>query len=167
MAQPTKVVDEDEAYRLLFDEEWTYPQMVDLYREKYGIETTISMWSRFVKRVGGRRSAERFPLATPWVMHAKEPRNSHYRTGLRALAAIEQGKPVSEAGHRVAARLRRLLGADLVVDYDRDADAMVLVPRREGVDKWWIRDPFVGDDGEPVADFSHVSAAAVGAHFGL
>lgn len=43
MAQPTKVVDEDEAYRLLFDEEWTYPQMVDLYREKYGIETTISM----------------------------------------------------------------------------------------------------------------------------
>ena len=84
-------MDEDEAYRLLFDEEWTYPQMVDLYREKYGIETTISMWSRFVKRVGGRRSAERFPLATPWVMHAKEPRNSHYRTGLRALAAIEQG----------------------------------------------------------------------------
>ena len=152
MAQPTKVVDEDEAYRLLFDEEWTYPQMVDLYREKYRIETTISMWSRFVK---------------PWVMHAKEPRNSHYRTGLRALAAIEQGKPVSEAGRRVAARLRRLLGADLVVDYDRDADAMVLVPRREGVDKWWIRDPFVGDDGEPVADFSHVSAAAVGAHFGL
>lgn len=167
MTRPTKIVDEDEARRLLLDEGWTYPQMVDLYREKYGVETSITMWSRFVKRSGGRRVGERFPLATPWVMRANEPRNSHYRKGLRALAAIEQGKSVSDEGRQIAARLRRALGSDLVVDYDGDADAMVLVPRREGVDKWWIRDPFLDGEGNPVADFSRVSAAAVGAYFGL
>lgn len=165
--RPSKIVDEVEARRLLLDEGWTYPQMVDLYRDKYGVETSVSMWSRFAKRSGGSRIGERFPLAAPWVMRAKEPRNSHYRTGLRALAAIEQGKSVSDEGRQVAARLRRVLGADLVVDYDGDADAMVLVPRREGVDKWWIRDPFLDDEGNPVADFSRVSAAAVGAYFGL
>ena len=167
MSRPTKIADEAEARRLLLDEGWTYPQMVDLYREKYGIETSISMWSRFVKRIGERRAPEHFPLATPWVMRAKDPQNGHYRTGLRALAAIEQGKPVSDEGRKIAIRLRRALGADKVVDYDREADKMVLVPRREGVDKWWIRDPFVGDDGEPVADLSHVSVAAVGEYFGM
>lgn len=168
MPRRTKVVDEGEARRLLLDEGWTYPQMVDLYREKYGVETSPSMWARFLKREGGeRRMGERFPLATPWVMRAKEPRNAHYRTGLRALAAIEAGRPVTDQARQIAARLRRVLGTDLVVDYDRDADAMVLVPRRPGVDTWWIRDPFVGDDGELVADFSRVSAAAVGAYFGL
>ena len=88
-------------------------------------------------------------------------------TGLRALAAIEQGVPVPDEGRQRAVQLRRMLGTDLVVDYDQDADAMVLVPRREGVDKWWIRDPFLDDEGNPVADFSRVSAAAVGAYFGL
>ena len=29
-----KIVDEDEARRLLVDEGWTYQQMIDLYREK-------------------------------------------------------------------------------------------------------------------------------------
>ena len=155
--RPRKIVDEVEARHLLIDEGWTYPQMVDLYREKYGVETSISMWSRFVKRIGERRAPEHFPLATPWVMRAKDPQNGHYRTGLRALAAIEQGKPVSDEGRKIAIRLRRALGAD----------KMVIVPRRPGVDKWWIRNPFLDDEGSPVADFSRVSAAAVGAYFGL
>ena len=47
MPRRTKVVDEGEARRLLLDEGWTYPQMVDLYREKYGVETSPSMWARF------------------------------------------------------------------------------------------------------------------------
>lgn len=165
--RPRKIVDEVEGRHLLIDEGWTYPQMVDLYREKYGVETSISMWSRFVKRIGERRAPEHFPLATPWVMRAKDPQNGHYRTGLRALAAIEQGKPVSDEGRKIAIRLRRALGADKVVDYDREADKMVIVPRRPGVDKWWIRNPFLDDEGSPVADFSRVSAAAVGAYFGL
>ena len=165
--RPRKIVDEVEARHLLIDEGWTYPQMVDLYREKYGVDASISMWSRFVKRIGERRAPEHFPLATPWVMRAKDPQNGHYRTGLRALAAIEQGKPVSDEGRKIAIRLRRALGADKVVDYDREADKMVIVPRRPGVDKWWIRNPFLDDEGSPVADFSRVSAAAVGAYFGL
>jgi hypothetical protein len=49
----SKIVDEVEARHLLIDEGWTYPQMVDLYRDKYEVETSVSMWSRFAKRSGG------------------------------------------------------------------------------------------------------------------
>lgn len=162
-----KIVDEDEARRLLVDEGWTYRQMIDLYREKYGVETSASVWSRFLKRAGERRMPEPLPLAVPWLMRGENPRNGQYRTALRALATIEQGGKVEGEGPRLAARLRRILGADKVVDYDREANALVIVPRRPGVDKWWIRDPFVGDDGEPVADLSHVRVAAIEARFGM
>lgn len=160
-------MDEDEAHRLLIDKGWTYQQMIDLYREKYGVETSASVWSRFLKRAGERRMPEPLPLATPWLMRKENPRNGQYRTALRVLATIEQGGVPEGEGSRLAARLRRILGADKVVDYDREANALVIVPRREGVDKWWIRDPFLDDEGNPVVDLSHVRVAAVEAHFGM
>lgn len=162
-----KVVDEDEARRLLMDEGWTYQQMIDLYREKYGVETSASVWSRFLKGAGKARIVRTYPLAAPWLVRAKNPRNGHYRTGLRALAAIEHGEDVAGENRRIAIRLRRALGVGRVVDYDWDANAYVLVPRRERIDKWWIRDPFVDDDGEPVTDLSRVTVAAAEAHFGM
>ena len=160
-----KIVDEDEARRLLVDEGWTYQQMIDLYREKYGVETATSVWNRFLKRAGERRMPEPLPLATPWLMRGENPRNGQYRTALRALATIEQGGVAEGEGPRLAARLRRILGVDKVVDYDREANALVIAPRRPGVDKWWIRDPFLDDEGNPVADLSHVRVAE--AHFGM
>lgn len=162
-----KIVDEAEARRLLVDEGWTYQQMIDLYREKYGVETSTSVWSRFLRNAGQARIVRSFPLAAPWLVRTKNPRNGHYRTGLRALAAIEHGEDVTEENRRIAVRLRRTLGADMVVDYDWDENAYVLVPRREGVDKWWIRDPFVDDEGNPVADLSCVTVAATEAYFGM
>lgn len=162
-----KIVDEDEARRLLVDEGWTYQQMIDLYREKYGVETSTSVWSRFLRNAGQARIVRSFPLAAPWLVRTKNPRNGHYRTGLRALATIEQGGVPEGEGPRLAARLRRILGADKVVDYDREANALVIVPRREGVDKWWIRDPFLDDEGNPVADLSRVTVAATEVHFGM
>jgi hypothetical protein len=162
-----KIVDEDEARRLLVDEGWAYQQMIDLYREKYGVETSTSVWSRFLKRAGERRMPDELPLAVPWLMRGSDTRNGHYRTALRALATIEQGGVPEGEGPRLAARLRRILGADKVVDYDREANALVIVPRRPGVDKWWIRDPFLDDEGDPVADLSHVRVAAIEAHFGM
>lgn len=162
-----KIVDEDEARRLLVDEGYTYQQMIDLYREKYGVETSASVWSRFLRGAGEARIVRTFPLAAPWLVRAKNPRNGHYRTGLRALAAIEHGEDVTGETRRIAIRLRRSLGAGQVVDYDWDANAYVLVPRREGVDKWWIRDPFVGDDGKPAADLSRVTVAAAEAYFSM
>ena len=161
-----KIVD-DEARRLLVDEGWTYQQMIDLYREKYGVETSTSVWSRFLRNAGQARIVRSFPLAAPWLVRTKNPRNGHYRTGLRALATIEQGGVPEGEGPRLAARLRRILGADKVVDYDREANALVIVPRREGVDKWWIRDPFLDDEGNPVADLSRVTVAATEVHFGM
>ena len=63
-----KIVDEDEARRLLVDEGWTYQQMIDLYREKYGVETSTSVWSRFLKNAGQARIVRSFPLAAPWLV---------------------------------------------------------------------------------------------------
>lgn len=162
-----KIVDEDEARRLLVDEGWTYQQMIDLYREKYGVETSTSVWSRFLRSAGQARIVRSFPLAAPWLVRAKNPRNGHYRTGLRALVAIEHGEDVTGENRRIAIRLRRALGADKVVDYDWDDNGYVLVPRRPGVDQWWIRDPFLDDEGNPVADLSHVRVAAIEARFGM
>ena len=82
-------MDEDEARHLLVDEGWTYQQMIDLYREKYGVETSTSVWIRFLRSAGKARIVRSYPLAAPWLVRAKNPRNGHYRTGLRALAAIE------------------------------------------------------------------------------
>lgn len=161
-----KIVDEDEARHLLLTEGWTYQQMIDLYLNKYGIETSRGVWQRFLKGEGARRAPVSLPLAVPWVMRDFDLKRSNYRTALRALAKIEQGEPVSPEGRRLAARLRRILGTDKVVDYDREENALVVVPRR-GVDKWWIRDPFLNDDGSLVADFSRVRAAAVAERFNM
>ena len=35
------------------------------------------------------------------------------------------------------------------------------------LDKWWIRAPFLDDEGNPVLDLSHVRVAAIEAHFGM
>ena len=83
-----KIVDEDEARRLLVDEGWTYQQMIDLYREKYGVETSTSVWSRFLRSAGQARIVRSFPLAAPWLVRAKNTRNWQYRTGHRAQVAI-------------------------------------------------------------------------------
>ena len=80
---------------------------------------------------------------------------------------IEHGEDVTGENRRIAIRLRRALGADKVVDYDWDDNGYVLVPRRPGVDQWWIRDPFLDDEGNPVADLSHVRVAAIEARFGM
>ena len=143
------------------------PCVTSLPNKREGLMSSTSVWSRFLKRAGGARIVRSYPLAAPWLVRAKNPRNGHYRTGLRALAAIDQGEDVTVENRRIAIRVRRALGADKVVDYDWDANAYVLVPRRVGIDKWWIHDPFVGDDGEPVADLSCVTVAAVEAHFGI
>ena len=151
MARATKIIDEAEALHLLRDLGFTYQQMVDWYKRRHGVDTSVSMWSRFLRRNGGRRLKPR-PVAIPWIT-SNDARNQNYAQGLRALDAAEQGEELS-------ALRRRLVSENLVVDYDYDGEAFVLVPRRRGVDSWWIRDPFLDDAGRLVSDFSRIRLEA-------
>lgn len=166
MGKPSKIVNEAEALHLLRDRCYTYQQMVEYYMERYGVETSVSMWSRFLSRNGGRRMATR-SAAVPWKT-SETARNQNLVQGLRALDAAERGEELSACQRKVGNALRRrLVSGGLVVDYDRDGEAFVLVPRRRGVDKGWIRDPFLDDAGRVVDDFSHVRLEAYEQRFPL
>jgi hypothetical protein len=159
MARATKIIDKAEALHLLRDRGFTYQQMVDWYKRRHGVDTSVSMWSRFLRRNGGRRLKPR-PVAIPWIT-SNDARNQNYAQGLRALDAAEQGEELSDQQQRLGAALRRrLVSENLVVDYDHDEEAFVLVPRRRGVDSWWIRDPFLDDAGRLVSDFSRIRLEA-------
>lgn len=132
--------------------------MVEFYRKKYGIETSISMWSLFLKRrnKGMPERLARNGVAVPWIVK-NGPGRGNLAVGLRALDAIDNGKEVSPQQKRQAASVKRRSMADnVVVDYSPDENTFLWVPRRKGIDTGWIRDPFVADDGSPVVDLSHV-----------
>lgn len=168
----TKVVDEDEAKRLLFDEGRSLRWMVAFYREKYGVETSLSLWSRFMTRNSESNVPQRVtmrPEAVPW--RAREhARRSHFAGALRALDRIERKDPTIPRSLALKAmRVKKLMVADdLVVSYDPEANEFVLVPRRPGVDEWWIRDPFLDDDGnETFENYRWLRTEAIAAHEGV
>lgn len=161
-----KVVDEDEAYRLLVEDGKTLRWMVGFYREKYGIQTSPAMWSHLRVQWSGVREAGRAATApsglllpkgvtaVPWRSPQTVERPG-LRDGLRALSRSYWGEfefrvrePKSALDAASSLVTRCLLG-DLVVDYVTDPyPSFQLVERRE-VDTGWIRLPFVNDDGSP------------------
>lgn len=160
----SKIRDEDEARRML-EEGTSYPKMVEFYRKKYNTETSEMMWSRAHKRLlGTPRRLKRMPLRRPnprvfpWIEADEDedgnPRKAHgwkYRQALEAVERIEDGIPVDQAELVQLAKVKaELEKGDLVIDYDDKSRTFHTVPRRDGIDKGWIRDPFWGNDGKPV-----------------
>jgi hypothetical protein len=150
MAQ-SKIVDESEVIRW-FEEDRTYPWMQEQYREKYGIETTIPMWSAFRRRRGLDRRNLRADDLIPWKVK-DEHRHLYPALMLRAegrrraqeQAEAEGKKPRATISDRDAKRLaswKRMLEDDsLVVHYDPDTeDGFFYVPREDG-DAEFIRKP--------------------------
>ena len=161
-----KLVDEEEAYRLLVDEDKSLRWMVGFYREKYGVSTTPSMWSRLRAQWSGLRASGREPgapdgllvpkgvTAVPWKSPQTVERPA-LREGLRALSRSYWGEyDMLEREPQSSLKLARslvercLLG-DLVVDYTSDPYPSFSLVERRGVDTGWIRNPFVNDDGSP------------------
>ncbi|WP_165218654.1 hypothetical protein [Schaalia sp. ZJ1691] len=144
-----KVQDEAEALRLLRDEGYTYQQMVDFYLEKYGIETSTALWSRFLKKANGGDTPrlDRYESEVPWVT-VDRPKNAHYASALRTFGRLSRGEAVPDAQVRMTLSLRqKMMAGNKVVDYDYDTATYKLVSRRDGVDTGWIRDPFLDDEG--------------------
>lgn len=90
--------------------------------------------------------------AVPWHPIRPEHRDRYLVRMLRAARRREAGLPVSPVIDRQLDKfLVRLTELDAVVHYDPDTEqGFFRVPRRKGVDKGLVREPGIGDDGEPI-----------------
>lgn len=159
-----KVVDEDEARRLLIVEGKSLRWMVEFYREKYGVKTSHQMWSRLRALWSGMKGHEghsfdmstgvpRGVLAVPWTTPLTVE-NPDLRDALSGLSACywglwdKNGGPSDRRYRKLYSFVSRCLIGDLVVDYVSDPyPSFRLVERRSGVDAGWIRNPFLANDG--------------------
>lgn len=136
-----KIQDEQEVLRW-FDEGRTYAWMIEKYREKYGIETTVSMWGNFRRRHGLDRRMTWDDELIPWVVKV-EHRYDYPILMLRKEARRRAGFPTtSEQDAEIDAWLAGMLEAGTVLHYDAETDqGWFYVPRRDGIDKDIIRRP--------------------------
>lgn len=137
----SKIVDETEVIRW-FEEGRTYDWMTDQYMEKYGIQTTPSMWGNFRIRRGLDRRNVRNDDLIPWAVKT-EHRWAYPLAMLRSEARLRAGEPLRDIEAVRLAGFKRGLEQDgVVVHYDPDTDeGFFYVPARKGVDTDLIRVP--------------------------
>lgn len=137
----TKVVDVQEAIRWIEEEERPYKWIVEEYRRKYGVETTVVMWGGFRRRHGLTERKVRDPELIPWKVE-EEHRWLYPLCMLRVLARRRRGVELSDNDEaRLDSWLRMLKEKDVVVHYDPDSpDGFYYVPR-EPTDADVIRKP--------------------------
>lgn len=147
-----KIQDEQEAIRLL-ESDMTYAEIINFYREKYGIDTTLGLWSRFRARRGIPRRITRDPKLIPWEVKL-EHRHLYPIIQLRAEARRRAGNELSpEDNARLDRWLDRMKEDGTVLHYEPDTDdGWFYVPRREGVDLDIIREPEADRLGRGLAD---------------
>lgn len=137
----TKIQDEGEVRRWMEDG-MTYAEMAEIYREKYNIDTSPSMWAMARRRLGVPMRIARDDKLIPWAVKA-EHRWDYPIVMLRMVARRRQGFELTEQyEHDVDAWLKGLEEDNTVVHYDPETDqGWFYVPRREGVDLDLIREP--------------------------
>lgn len=137
----SKIQNEDEAIRWM-NEGRTYTWMIDKYREKYGIETTPSMWGNFRRRRGLQRRITRDDGLIPWAVK-QEHRWAYPVMMLRQEARRRAGHELSDDYERqLNAWLEKLKEDGAVVHYEPDTEeGFFYVARREGIDNDIIREP--------------------------
>ncbi|WNV90325.1 hypothetical protein [Umezawaea sp. Da 62-37] len=136
----SKIQSEQEVLDWLADGK-TYQWMVEEYRRKYHIETTISMWSNFRKRRGLETRIARDADLVPWKVK-DEHQWSTPLTMLRLLARCRGDFALRDVDQtRLDNWLHELKLSNAVVHYDPDTEAgFFYVPREEG-DSEFIRPP--------------------------
>jgi hypothetical protein len=128
----SKIVDEEEAVAWIMDGR-PYVWMVEEYRRKYGVETSVGMWAQFRRRRGLPRRIVMDPALIPWRVK-DEHHGSHTVHMLRAEARARAGKALAPVEQGRLASFRRMLAdGDLVVHYEPDSEeGWFLVPREPG-----------------------------------
>lgn len=136
---PKKIQCEDEIARW-FNDGKTFSWMQQRYREKYGIETTQTLFQQFCRRRGYPRRTARNIYLIPWKIDQKHWKDYTLRM-LRCEAKEREG---FKLGHQESVRLRcwreRMMASPGVIDYTPER-GFVIVPRRPGVDLDLIRVP--------------------------
>lgn len=137
----SKIQDEGEVIRWL-TEGRTYQWIIDEYRRKYNIETTVSMWSNFRSRRGLSRRLAWNEELVPWAVK-REHRWRHPVSMLRQEARRRAGMELSpERLANVLAWAEGLREQGLVVHYDPDTvDGFHYVAARPGIDTDLVRVP--------------------------
>lgn len=128
----SKIQNEQEVKRW-FEEGRTYAWMVEEYRRKYNIETSISMWGNFRRRHGfDRRTAWDTDLI-PWAIDVKH-RYDYPVLMLRKEARRRAGFPMTaEQEHEIDAWLAGMEANNAVLHYDPDTEqGWFYVPREPG-----------------------------------
>ncbi|MFF4244291.1 hypothetical protein ACFYY2_07425 [Streptomyces sp. NPDC001822] len=135
-----KIQDESEVLGW-FEEGMTYEWMQAEYLRKYGIETSIPMWSAFRRRKGLDRRNLRDHDLIPWMIK-EEHRHMYPAFMLRAEGRLRAGRELTERdASRLASWKNMLAEKGVVVHYDPDTeDGFFYVPR-EATDRDLIRAP--------------------------
>ena len=145
----TQKLDDSEVEQLLRSG-WSQMRVVRMYRAK-GIDVTQSAISQAISTGRVKVDMGRSTGGIPWTLKP-EHRHRHAARMLRSQARLDNGHPIGATLVTQVEQWRRGLEAeDSVIHYDPDTDeGFWRVPRRAGVDTWWVRDPNVDDDGLPV-----------------
>jgi|SRR5690606_26281058 len=148
----SKIQNESEAIRWI-EEGKPYGEIIELYRKKYNIETSQSMWATFRRRRGLDTRLVRDDELIPWVVK-REHRWRFAPTMLRAEARLRAGKSISDDDRvKLEAFKERLVSDDRVVHYDPDTEqGWFYVPRRPGVDTDLVRVPDASTARRPSSD---------------
>ncbi|MBD0421188.1 hypothetical protein H0H10_18860 [Streptomyces sp. TRM S81-3] len=136
-----KIVDEGEVIRW-FEQGWSYQQMTDEYRRKYGIDTRLSMWGNFRQRRGLTRRIARDDDLLPWAV-APQHRQVYAVQMLRLEARVRAGMDIEpDKRKRLRSWLETLRRDNTVVHYDAATEeGFSYVPREPGDDDIIRRPP--------------------------
>lgn len=130
----------------------TNSAMLRILREEHGVwsnQQAITAWKIRHGYPVRRPTKERLQLI-PWRVKLSD--STHYTLSrLRSTARARAGGKLSKpsAGSWSAFREEMEENPGLVVHYDR-VNGWVLVPRRDGIDNDYIRDPRYADDGSEI-----------------
>jgi hypothetical protein len=137
----SKVVNVDEARRWILERR-SYQWIIAQYRERYQVETTVTMWSNFRRRQGIETRNVRDESLIPW--RVERPHRGAYLAEMLRLEARQRvdAKLSDRERHRLGLFRASLAENDAVIHYDPDSEnGFYYVQRRDGVDRDIIREP--------------------------
>ncbi|MCG8926664.1 hypothetical protein [Lentzea sp. CC55] len=139
----SKIQDEGEVVRWM-EEGKPYSWMVEEYKRKYNVETSISMWSNFRRRHDFEGRMARDPELVPWKVK-EEHSWATPLTMLRLEARRRQGFPLRPQDEtRLINWLDAVKLQQAVVHYDPDTEEGFFYVPREERDDDLIRRPLDG-----------------------
>ncbi|MFD7738070.1 hypothetical protein [Kitasatospora sp. NPDC059800] len=141
MPPKSLVQDKEEAIRWLVEDERDYKWMVEKYKEKYNIVTTVSMWASFRHRNNLPRKISRDKELIPWEVK-EEHRWAYPVVMLRFEGRLREGREISDYDKSRLASWKQMLEDDqLVVHYVPNTDDGFFYVPREARDEGLIRRP--------------------------